>query len=568
MKDKKKERRPLMVAWLSGSESAMGAELGGMVREVGGWEEALDYYPHLLEKVLATHSAWGRRFLRPLVAWALRRLDKVSLPEVKERELAFMRGIGLSARHARYYHIFDVLQNVVSMIGRARLGPFKRKSIPLAAAGFCSSLVAWGKATDDGTLRHARNFDLPGAGIFERYPIVVFCNPPQGINYGYVSIRGADICSVNAFNQAGISISTHNRFHLRATWNGLPIHDFIYAIISQARTIAEALEIARRIGPPASTYGIAISSASERKAVSLETCADKLRIVEPGAEETFLAVTNHYIDPRMREEEISFSPAQRYNSLGRYEILREQAALGQLSLERIQHLLAGHLEAGGEGHVRATGNVVAQVHNVQSVVFEPEKERLHVSVGAAPTCEGPWATIPWRWPGSSGYELYSFEKEELPTTIDPAFASPQRREGLEALYAASAIHWRDGDRVRSRAWMEKAVAADPTEPSYRLLLGGGYLQQRRWRDALEQFESGLELEHNRFYRGLLHFWAFRSAQRLKESAGAAKHLSSLRRNDHPLLHNILHDAAQEAQNPIRPGKLANIMVQYHLCALL
>ena len=42
-----------------------------------------------------------------------------------------------------------------------------------------------------GTLKHARNFDFPGIGVWDQAPEVVLCDPDEGVRYGFVTSRGA-----------------------------------------------------------------------------------------------------------------------------------------------------------------------------------------------------------------------------------------------------------------------------------------------------------------------------------------------------------------------------------------
>jgi hypothetical protein len=56
-----------------------------------------------------------------------------------------------------------------------------------AATPACSTVVVWGAASSDGALRHARNFDFPGNGVWDAAPTLVLCAPTGGQRYGSVS---------------------------------------------------------------------------------------------------------------------------------------------------------------------------------------------------------------------------------------------------------------------------------------------------------------------------------------------------------------------------------------------
>jgi len=319
--------------------------------------------------------------------------------------------------------------------------------------------------------------------------------------------------------------------------------------------------------PIASTYGIAISSAEDGSAISLETCGDQIQIVRPGPGEDYLAVTNHYVHPQMQRGEVTVSPGRIMNTEARYDWLREQAARGGLDLEQTQRLLSSHEEPGGAGHSRACGGVVSQVHTVQSVVVAPSSRQLHVSVGPVPTGDGPWLAIPWRWSETPGYEVLEGDGSSLPVTVDLTFGQPSKLTGRKALLEASAIQWQSGSKAGSTRWLEQAVEADPDAPSYRLLLGGARLQEGRWADALSEFSLGIEQERNDFYRGQLMFWAIRAAQQLGRDEEAAGWRKQLERCASPLLGSYRALAAREATKPLKGRKLKKVTLNYHLCDL-
>ena len=70
--------------------------------------------------------------------------------------------------------------DIVGVVGRLGIGPFGRIAAE-AAVPACSTLMAWGADSADGQLRHARNFDFPGIGVWDQAPEVVFCEPDDRI---------------------------------------------------------------------------------------------------------------------------------------------------------------------------------------------------------------------------------------------------------------------------------------------------------------------------------------------------------------------------------------------------
>jgi hypothetical protein len=379
---------PLLICQLAGTQAQMGAQHGAMTRAAGDWEAALAYYPRMPELLLAGDSPSARRALRPIIELALARMERARPAELRQRTRAFLRAVGASPQLSRYYQVMDVLQNVINTAGRLRVGPFKAEALGQSYPGMCSTLVAWGDTTRSGELYHARNFDFPGVGVWERRPALAFCTPREGLRYGFLALRGGDVPCVTAFNEAGLTLTLHTRFHRDVAWGGIGAVDLCHQVILHARTLAQAEAILRR-RPVASSWGLCVSSAHERRALSFETCGSQIQVVEPAAGDTSLAVTNRYVHPKMRQGEVTLSPSFVYNSDGRYRFLREAAARGPWTPEAMRALLGAHEDPETPGIERPSGGVTAQVLSVHSVLVEPAQQRLHLSVGPAPDRRGP-----------------------------------------------------------------------------------------------------------------------------------------------------------------------------------
>ncbi len=556
---------PLFVAQLHGTQREMGAQHGAMTRAAGEWQAVMGYYPRMPEILLGGNAPLARAAVRPIVEIGVNRLELGRDPELRDRTRAFLAALGLSPRKSRHYQAMDVFQNIVNMAGRLRLGPFAERLAEQAPAA-CSTLVAWGEASADGALKHARNFDFPGVGIWERGPAVVFCTPREGLRYGFVTVRGADVPAVSVFNEAGISITPHTRFHEGATWSGVCVVDLVHDVIRKARTLADAERLIRE-RPIASSWGLCVSSADEGRAASFEVCGAQVRAVLPGAGEHFLAVTNRYVDAEMQRGEVTISPAFVRNSDGRYALLRAAGLRGGLTTAALQALLGSNEDFEVPGLERSVGGVPAQALSVHSVVIEPEISAVHVSVGPAPTGKGPWVAVPWAWGDAPGFRIDRLDDSATLTVHDEGhFDRGAQAQGLTAFIEATAISSRGGDPRQAVALLEDAVRHDPLDPTYRLLIGGAHLNRGDWRGALGHFRAGLDHERSSFYRGQLLLWASRAA-----AAAADQHAAALRQELLALTHPQLathHAAARaEASAPLTGAHIKKVRLNYHLADL-
>lgn len=561
----KREPFPLMISQLRGTQAQMGAQHGAMTRAAGSWEEALAYYPRMPEILLGGGSPAARVALRPVIELALARLERARPAELRQRTRSFLRALGAPLGQSRYLQVMDVLQNIINTAGRLQLGPFRAQELGQNYPGMCSTLVAWGDATQSGRLLHARNFDFPGVGVWETRPELVFCTPRKGMRYGFVALRGGDVPCVTAFNEAGLTLTLHTRFHRDVAWSGLGAVDICHQIIREARSLEEAQAVVER-QPISSSWGLCVSSAQQRRAISLEICGARVRRVEPGQQEDFLAVTNRYVHPEMQQGEVTLSPSFVQNSDGRYHYLRQKAVQGDLNPEIMRALLCGFEDVEAPGVLRPSGGVTAQLLSVHSVLVDPEKQQLHLSVGPAPTGAGPWATLDWSWDHNPGFSIETFEGQQL-DTYTTAFTHGDGARAYESLLQSVALQNQGAQDAQVGALLEQAARLDPQTPTYRFLAGGACLQRGDVHAALEHFHFAQEQESSPFFKGLALLWASRCAHAAADEVVAQKLRQELQGLDHALLAQSQAAARREAHKPLPVEKLQKLRIQHHLADL-
>ena len=554
---------PLVVMQLAGSEPQMGQQHGRFVQELGQWEGSLDYYPNMPGHMLggALPKVVMQTAGKAAIEGTLRAMSQGRPEAYRERTRAFVQALGRPGEFGRYFFVMDVLQNLVgwsSHVGLEGMAYRMGNTIPPA----CTSLAAFGQATEDGRTLHARNFDFPGVGLWDRAPVVVFCSPANGLRYGFVTTRGADAVGVSAFNEAGLTLTMHTRFHGDVILRGTGVLDLGHEIIAHARTLEQAVEIARR-SPVASSWGVLVSSASQRRALSIETAGRKVRVVEPAAGQDFVACANRYRDPDMIRGEATVSPAFIANSNGRERMARRYGERGGLDVEALKRLLASHEDPQQPGLERAAGSVVSQPLTVQSIVVDPERQVVHVASGRAPTGAGPWMAIPFAWDSSPGYTIRREGAQELER--EPSrFDEPKRQRALQSFIEAVRLHQQGGDRAEVFSHLKRASVLDPEEPTYHFLAGAEALSHGLVAEAEAHFEQSLEHERGEFYRGQTLLWAARAAEARGHKALARHHRQELGQTRSSLLARHRDLAARELQQAYDPARFARVKVLPHL----
>jgi hypothetical protein len=546
-----------------GDEAEMGEQHGAITRELGGWEEILEYYPQMPQKML--HGALPPQLMRTAgrvaIERALGRLERGRDPRYLARTRGFMRAVGAPERMSRYFFVMDVLQNVVGWSSRLNLahGPYRMgRTIPPS----CTSLAAWGDATEDGRLLHARNFDFPGVDVWDTQPSVVFCAPEGGLRYGFVTTRGADVVGVTCFNEAGLTLTMHTRFHRDVTASGRGVLDLGHEIIAGARTLDEAVEIAAR-APVASSWGVLVSSHRERRAVSLETAGARLGVVEPAPGEDFLAVANRYRDPEMIRGEVTISPGFVANSNGRELTARRYAQAGGLDVAACKRLLASHEDPHVPGAERGAGSVVSQPMTIKSIVVDHERSTLHLSVGRTPTGDGPWVEIPLDWSAAVGQRAVEVDAQ-APPAPDSRYHEPRARRALLAYVEAVRLQQGAAPDREVAAALRRATILDPDDPGFHHLAGLYALKDGALGEAEAHLERALEREAAPFYRGEVLLWASRCASARGARAHAAELRAELIGMTDPLLERHQTQALREQSDAPGLAALSKLSVVPHL----
>ena len=509
--------RSLFVARLQGTQAEMGAQHGRLV--AGDAARLYDFYKTMPERTLAgAMPKAGKLVVRAIATAWQARLARERPADLAARTRAFVEAVRETVpQHdvrgaALTLATMDSMQNCVSVAARAQLGPFSRPLVARAVAAAvpaCSTLIAWGRTTEDGELLFGRNFDFPGVGVWDAAPAFVVCVPDGGQRYGFFTTKGADTAVVTVVNEAGIILAPHTRWHRGVTWGGAMIVDLIHDIARRAETLADAIAIAkeRRVS---SSWGIAIGSAREKTACVVELAGDNLDVVRPRGE--YLTCTNRYRTETMQAGELAGSAAWGIHSDRREARLRQlvDARERPLVAQDIAQFLGDRRDASAPERIRHLGAILAQPLNVHCVVAKPLAREAWVGIDRAPVCEGTWAHVAWQWDGPRG----GWENAAPGFDVAPL-------DGFVAPHDEATHHVRDAvrayetthDAQAAKASIDKAIAICPDDPSLRLAAVWLALELRTFDRALVHVHAGLALETEPYRRGQLLVWGARAANK-------------------------------------------------------
>ncbi|OFZ22872.1 MAG: hypothetical protein A2X94_17610 [Bdellovibrionales bacterium GWB1_55_8] len=269
--------------------------------------------------------------------------------------------------------------DALMLISRLSVMKHFLRELPSSGLPGCTSAVALKQWTKGGKLLVCRNLDYPIVGPWEKQTTVVFNFPARAsgeMPHVSVTSAGIPVAGLTAINVEGLTLAAHAHFGKDVSLRGRAIVNIGDEIISRARTIGEAADIARRyrrIG----NWAFVISSAREHDAAVIEMSPTQTRVRH--ADDGFIAHTNLFqTDLRQREGLISGGSYE--DMVGRVCRIRQilERDRGSLEPKHLTAALGDHVDS-ETGEERVVGNIISVVTTIASIVLEPEGQRIWVS---------------------------------------------------------------------------------------------------------------------------------------------------------------------------------------------
>lgn len=287
-------------------------------------------------------------------------------------------------------------------------------------------------------------------------------------------------------NSAGLTLAVHAHFGRHVSLKGKPIIEIGDEIIRKAKTLSEAVDIAKRLRTHAA-WTFVVSSAKENDAIAIEMTPD-LTVVRH-AEDGYLGHTNYFHSKELQKDEAAISGAVTEDCLSRLCRLKELLGQkrGSLVATDLASALGDHYDSMTQTS-RVVGNTVSVVSTVASVVFEPQDQRLWVSTRKqSPTALGDFLEIDVEKFWNPGYVP---AKMKPPSSLSPRFL--QAIDHFQKAYTSWHTHNHlDHFAETSRAELFKAATLYPEDGNLWLQLGIVDFYLKRTHDALENFQQAL-----------------------------------------------------------------------------
>ncbi|MBI2895499.1 MAG: hypothetical protein HYY06_18225 [Deltaproteobacteria bacterium] len=395
---------------LRGDSYAMGLAHARLARRIMLRSDA--FMIRLLRQHLP--NAWLRGAIVAGVRWQHRRADR-AIPLQRRLEIAGQaRGLGRDPyawflpafeRMVRYHSAYDV---ALSFEGSPIIG--------------CSAFAASGRATSDGHTILGRNFDAELGEPFDEDKSVTLYRTEGAIPFASVAWPGLT-GAVTGLNLEGVWVSVNGARGGEPSGDGEPLVLILREILERARTIDDAIRIARARRTMISHIVLLADGDDDRMAI-IERTPQRFEVRR---ERELAAVTNHF-GTSLRRDPKDAAVRAKTSTLARRERLDEllERSRGRIDVPTAVSILRDRSGAGGAalplGDRRALDALIA----THSVVADATARVLWVA--EAPHTLGRFVRFDLRELLADGYPGPARAPVVLALPADPLVATGRSRQ--------------------------------------------------------------------------------------------------------------------------------------------
>ena len=377
----------------------------------------------------------------------------------------------------------------------------------------CTSAIAWGGATRDGRMLHARNFDYHGVAAWPRTQAVLFHEPDDGMRYVSVSAAGVALGGITAMNEAGLTLTVHQHmFTDRVKLGGVPVGVSGDVVMRKAETIDDAARILDE-QTPIGCWTYVITDGNRREVLCHEENPYRKAQLRRGGDRegsgTF-GYANIYLDRELGDTELELYGSYWRHNRARFERANALLAEGAGALD--PQSMGAILADIGDSRCRIRGSI-AMALTVGSVVFRPEDGIVWVADGEAPTSHNTFVPFSLRTMDHAPEEG-SFQARELSTS---------ERRAFEHFRRAYLAYVDDGDVPRARREVLAACELEPRQSVFHALVGLLALADGDPGAALAKLDEAIRLGHEDEARvAACHLWRARALDLLGRRSDALR----------------------------------------------
>jgi len=257
--------------------------------------------------------------------------------------------------------IEEVLSDIGSM-GKMKMG--------------CLGFVTNEASTQDGHLRHARNFDANLVKTWGRHPTFFLVEEPGF--HKYVAVASAGVIypgGISGMNDQGISVSLHEmsttKYRTKQSGRSGDLAPFVQQrILREAGSLDEAIALVKKV-KHFGGWTILVSDAKNDESASIEFSGDRVQVARR-RKSAPMGQSNHFVGSQMKDQYFTYSFGKDLESTSRLLVIEKamRQDFGKIDTHWMIDHLANHQDA-YEGF-RAFGRTGVKAYNVMSTVAIPD----------------------------------------------------------------------------------------------------------------------------------------------------------------------------------------------------
>jgi hypothetical protein len=318
----------------------------------------------------------------------------------------------------------------------AALNTLLHSAAPSTSSG-CTSLAR----KSGGRFVYGRNLDFPGAGVWDKHPLVTILIPEKGspeLRHVSFGADGVLFGGITGVNEAGITFAVQQNYTRDAGLRGVPMMLIGELVLRQAHSLAEAEAILRRYRP-AVLWTFVLTDLKTGEAMAVETSQDHFSLRREVA--GTLVQTNHLMNEELKKNEELVDVGNLENSIYRMKVAESLLSGAPAEVEKAASVLS--YQANPDEGLTAYHDVM-KAHTIQTVIFSAQDgrpEKVYVSHEEAPAAGGEFVAFDFQELLGGSPSNYELAKLTHPT--------PLQRQRQVAISRAFHSYFDQGDITKA-----------------------------------------------------------------------------------------------------------------------
>lgn len=512
--------KDIHIVSVQGSDYEMGYQYGKLL-ENECKDGSISFFSDMLDATLR-HSKFGSPVL--LKKAAMKFLDvryknplkKLLKDEDMQLFLGMADGLGYGRNWARNNIILiDFFMSLPAFNFRN-----KEEFMRLPASFGCTSLGASPAVTKSRHTISGHNKDFAAMEFWDKYQVVTFFNPDNGNKYMNLCGAGIPSSTTVSMNEHGLCLSGHVIITSDAVPKGIPVFLVGEKVMKNCSDTKSAVEMLAGMNTPTGWKLHLIDKKGVHAVVEISATKNEHYYVDD-----ISGCANLFKGKETVKVEMNINQSMMNNYIARQsrmeELLRKFS--GKITPESAVKILGDRFDIFTKTE-RPVGNVIGQMTNLNSIIFDHTDMKFWVASGRAPVCDNVYRGFTF----NSGF-TGNFMK--LPKDIKGTYLNSRLNKSVRECIYANNAHLIDFDISKAVKHLNAAEKLFPEEIIYPIMKGLLLLQQNKYSEGLKSFERAVGLKHEPNKAHILILWTARAYDLLGQREKALKYYNIVLKAD-------------------------------------